>query len=165
MAYYIFGYCSLVSTDGINGRGLKKTYKNKDLYPAQLCYFKRAWNTVWENKLFLGIEANSSTHINGVIFEIAKRDIKPLCKSEKVGKCYAFKNVSSNIMTSLELDKRDRVFAFVTVKPSQNGIIPLHYLSMIREALKSRGEEFIEEFIRTTDPHPGFTFETFEKES
>jgi len=156
MSYYIFGYCTLASIAGINGRGLKKTYKNKDLHQAKLCYFKRAWNTVWEGKLFLGIESQISTHINGIIFKISKDDIAPLCKSEMVGKCYAFKNVTTNVMTTLEIGKSDRIFAFVTINPSQNGIIPSYYISMIKEVLQERGKEFTEEFIRTTEPYDGF---------
>ena len=43
---YIFGYRSLIFAEGINGRGLKRTYKERDLIVTRLNGYRREWNAL-----------------------------------------------------------------------------------------------------------------------
>ena len=148
--YYIFEYSSSIFAASLNGRGLKKKYKDKELHEAKLCCFQREWNTVWKGKLFLGITYNQPSYVNGVIFEVQKEDIKPYCKSMFVGQCYKFVNVSTNISCNIMFGSQDKIFTCVTRKPASNGQIPAHYLYLIKDGLEVRGKEFTDNFFRTT---------------
>jgi hypothetical protein len=159
---YIFGYGSLVCDVGINGRGLSRNYYCSDLTDAWITGYKRDWNACLGAQRFLGLSPDSSGTVNGVIFQLAEKDLEPFALSEgsETGNpdpVYTFVDVRRQLgidpECSVVLEPTDKVLTCVTVHPSFAGTVSKNYFELVRFAVASRGEGFFNEFWSKT-PHP-----------
>jgi hypothetical protein len=168
---YIFGYGSLISPHGINGRGMERVYVKDDLIPAHLFNYHREWNTVFNGDLYLGlikaptlIIKDTLSPINGIIFPISQKDLVPFKISEGIGTkfnapMYKLVNVTTSICSKLHNilnPYKDRILTCVTVSPNSNGIIPSHYFHTLEQGFDLWGPEFAQYFKDTTNPQEHF---------
>jgi hypothetical protein len=94
---YIFGYGSLIFAEGINGRGLKKTYKERDLIVTRLNGYRREWNALdTDGWTYLGLVEDPVASVNGVLFplETDLADIRNFDTSEAVHTLYELVDVA-----------------------------------------------------------------------
>ena len=159
---YIFGYGSLISAYGINGRNLSHHYYDHELIETSLSEYHRQWNVTLGSNTFLGISPSLSNSVNGVIFQLPKHDLFPFKLSENIHNkptdSYTLVDVtnlitiidSNNTLHSLSLD--DQVLTCVTLNPTLNNIPPKnnYYTKIIKTCLKSRSKKFIKEFLQNT---------------
>ena len=158
---YIFGYGSLITPWGINGRKMSRFYTDYDLTPALLFGCRREWNTVYNGQKYLGLILGLEPllhYANGVIFPISDSDLLPFSDSEGIGDkfnppMYTLENVTEFITTSLTIKPEDQIFTCVTVNPTSKGIIPPHYMPIIEEGFKLWGPKFKQTFLDTTYDH------------
>jgi len=147
---FIFGYGSLCYPEGINGRGMEKRYTWDDLQVARLFGYTRGWYARIKDFMFYGIlPASDKEHLNGVIFEVSKRDLAVLNKSEYEGIVYDLKFV--------EIEEKEklgdsRVYSYVAKREfTKDGAIKAPgYEEQILEKIQHWGEDFVKEFIQTT---------------
>lgn len=146
---YIFGYGSLISPRGINGRGLSKKYTRDDLAVVHLNGFKREWNALYNDMRFLGLRKEPGSIINGVVFKLDIIDLdtflKSECSSDPISLCdrlnlnssqslYQLTDVTNNIIWSDKIlldNPEDRTLTLVTTNPTTNGKIPQYYIDLI----------------------------------
>jgi len=155
---WVFGYGSLITHHGVNGRGMDFRYTPAHLYEANLKGYQRVWNAEWHGELFLGLVQSDCHYVNGVVFSLFEIDVPPFFDSEGINDnppMYTFEDVTElvDVEESLNLSFDDRIFTCVTVNPTSKGKIPRHYISLINVGLRLRGEEFKKEFINTTFPN------------
>lgn len=151
---YIFGYGSLISADGINGRGMKKIYIEEDLIPAKLCRYKREWNAVHEGIRYLGCVENFKASMNGVLFRLNPEDFNAFQESEmSLGKNRLYTMESVDRYVEAPVVMNERIYTCLTTNPSSEGTIQEWYVNIVREGLKIRGKKFTENFWKTT-PSP-----------
>jgi hypothetical protein len=153
---YIFGYGSLITPIGINGRNMSRVYTKQDLTPAILHGCRREWNAVYNGQKYLGlvigVEPQFFNSANGVLFSICDADLLPFKESEGINDVppmYEFKDVTDFVITSL-VKPDDRIFTCVTVKPTYKGIIPPHYLLILQDGFNLWGPRFKQLFMNTT---------------
>lgn len=155
---YIFGYGSLISPLGINGRNMSRVYTKNDLTPALLYGCRREWNAVYKGQKYLGLIIGLEplfNFANGVIFQISDEDLPPFLESEGIGSqfhppMYELKNVTKDIITSRTIHPEDNIFTCVTLNPTPIGSIPKHYMPIIEHGLNLWGPEFRTTFLNTT---------------
>lgn len=156
---YIFGYGSLVGTSGINGRNMRRNYKERDLTECHLVDYERSFNASvpglfsesmqsWLLKpaRFFGITRSLGKITNGVVFEINTRDIPAFIASEGGGDLYNFVTVTDNIVGFKKLKPDDVVVTCVTRFPSKQGFVTERYIDKCKNALQHRSEAFKKEF-------------------
>jgi len=153
---FIFGYGSLVSVIGINGRNLSKKYVESDLQEVRLNEYKRSWNAVGNfgegSMRFLGLTEDSRSYVNGVIFELNYKDVETFLTSEgshpsEQFPVYRFVDVTDKVYPK----QIHQVFTCVTSRPQKGIEIPTYYLQIISKCLTIRGKEFESDFWKTTE--------------
>jgi|GEM_PF-1460004 len=156
---FIFGYGSLIFSPGINGRGMRKTYKEEDLHTAKLYGYSRKWNAVWNNVLFLGCSQAVGGLMNGVVFEIDESDLPIFLHSEGIGRqdcddVYKLVDVTDAVVCDrgFKIPRGDRVLVCMTANPSTDGDIHSYYIDYVKTGLAARGEKFAKLFHETTEP-------------
>jgi hypothetical protein len=150
MKLYIFGYGSLISHRGINGRGMKRKYKKEDLLECTLSSYKREFNAVNRHSdKYFGITEDKNSQVCGVLFEVSPEDMIPFVKSEGGDELYFFRDVTDNIEFNFSgsIDySTSKVITCVTKYPSKQGIVPKHYINWCKSYLKERSQEFRDSF-------------------
>ena len=162
MKTFIFGYGSLIYPEGINSRGLSRVYIESDLKDAFLSSFKRSWEVMFEDTLYLGVTLADRQGTNGVIFEVSKDDMLPLIESENANgadRSYDVIEVTTLISSWYPLPNDAKVFTFVSHDPivsmdylAAMDAVSLHYIDSIVFGLDERGETFKKDFLKTTYP-------------
>jgi hypothetical protein len=151
---YIFGYGSLIFAEGINGRGLKKIYRESDLRVTRLKGYRREWNALdADGWTYLGLVEDSASSVNGVLFplETDMADIRNFDTSEAVHTLYELVDVADLV----ENFPGSIVLTDVIKHPSYGGKINPEYRALVDRGLQIRGNEFREEFLRTTYKESG----------
>ena len=146
---YIFGYGSLISAEGINGRGLRKTYTERDLIVTRLKGYRREWNALdADGWTYLGLVEDPGASSNGVLFplETDLSDIRSFDTSEAVHTLYELVDVADLVETF----PGSIVLTDVIKHPSYGGRIDPEYRALIEKGLQIRGPVFRDEFLRTT---------------
>lgn len=153
---HIFGYGSLIHPFGINGRGMRYWYKDKDLTEATLVGYTRNWNAHIIGvkgdyfTSFLGIQQSNNplTRINGVVFEINLWDLPQFLASEGFmldNPAYEFRKVNvagfKDVYTCVLQS---------TLPSVKNSVVSSQYLNKVKDYLKLRGKDFSKEFHKTT---------------
>jgi hypothetical protein len=139
----------LIYAEGINHRGLKKVYTERDLIVTRLKGYRREWNALdSDGWTYLGLTEDPESTVNGVLFplETDMADIRNFDTSEAVHTLYELVDVADLIETypgSITLTD-------VIKHPVYGGKINPAYQAMIDTGLKVRGLAFREEFLRTT---------------
>jgi len=153
---YIFGYGSLISVAGINGRGMARIYQDEDLKEAILHGYRREWNVVWDNMKFLGIVPDLNHTVNGVLIPISPDDLTLFKKSEGIGEefnppMYDLVDVTDHFF-GVGIPSQNQVFTCVTKHPRTNGVVMPYYFDILDQGFQTRGEKFTERFLKTTFP-------------
>jgi len=146
---YIFGYGSLIYADGINGRGLTKTYSEQDLIVTRLRGYRREWNALDADAwTYLGLVEDPESMVNGVLFplETDLTDIRNFDTSEAVHTLYELVDVADLV----EDFPGSLVLTDVIKRPRYGGRIDPDYQATISAGLAIRGPVFKDEFQRTT---------------
>ncbi|MGA3052562.1 MAG: gamma-glutamylcyclotransferase family protein [Chitinispirillaceae bacterium] len=146
---YIFGYGSLIYADGINGRGLTKTYSEQDLIVTRLRGYRREWNALdADGWTYLGLVEDPESTVNGVLFplETDLTDIRNFDTSEAVHTLYELVDVADLV----EDFPGSLVLTDVIKRPRYGGRIDPDYQATISAGLAIRGPVFKDEFQRTT---------------
>jgi len=154
MRNYVFGYGSLVGPSGINGRGMRKFYRNKDLTETYLHGYERhllAGNPMSEINYY-GVNESKGSKINGVVFEINDQDIPAFKISEGFGfspECQPYKMV--DVTSKIDLKLAGRVWTCVSLHRF-DGKVTNYYKIKVDEALSSRSKQFKKEFTPYLKP-------------
>jgi cation transport regulator ChaC len=146
---YIFGYGSLIYADGINGRGLAKTYSEQDLIVTRLKGYRREWNALdADGWTYLGLVENLESTVNGVLFplETDLADIRNFNTSEALHTLYELVDIADLV----ENYPGSVVLTDVVKHPKYGGKIDPDYQAIIDSGLKVRGLVFEKEFLKTT---------------
>lgn len=155
---FIFGYGSLLSPQGINGRGMRHKYTMAELLPCRLNNYRRNMGGFYVYKNFYGILPEEKAFCNGVVFPIHERwDYYALMHSEGATKgmimacvnAYLPKIVTKDI-SGVELPENAKVVAVVLERDrSLEGVASPNYIRLCEEGARAHGEDFLKEFYET----------------
>lgn len=162
---WIFGYGSLISASGVNGRSMRRIYREPDITECSLTDYKRSfcavnpggfdWETLetWPDIRYFGITHEAGAKTNGVIFEISANDWWPFKISEGGDRLYWFRDVSEGIVLpkGVHLPKGARVLTCVAKEPSTDGVVTQRYIDRCKAALSYRSPAFRAEFGEVED--------------
>lgn len=156
---FFFGYGSLLKAAGINGRGMRHVYQDKELIPARLHGYKRNMSAFFARRNFYGLLPDKDSFVNGVVFPIAtKSDYRALLVNEGAVKAYGkaqvywTTRVTSNMeyLTDFTLPKGWRAMTLVCKRDkSEWGQISPWYVQRCDEYAQFWGEDFHSEFLNT----------------
>ena len=165
---FVFGYGSLMFPEGMNGRNMDYVYGEADIVPAKLSSYSRGIYAAWDYDLFYGIIKDDSSYLNGTIAPVyTSHDFQSLNISEKVAPGghditppgnYAVRDVSELVTlqdgTPFKEKYPDGVcYSYVILK--RNLHAEKHgetgwYEPYVDEGIKYHGDEFVEEFLKTS---------------
>jgi hypothetical protein len=153
---FIFGYGSLLLAHGVNGRGMAKNYKDKDLIPCELSGYTRSMCAFFGGRNFYGLLENKSAVCNGVVFQVHDwYDYRAFLYSEgatagyKAHRTYWPINVTEKI-TGLKVAKNQRVITLLCKEDKSNfGRAEKRYISLCHQGAKIWGPKFEEKFLAT----------------
>ena len=159
----ILGYGSLISFQSAS-RTLKRNLTHADLHEAILYDYKRTWtywayvHSIYLDKIikgvFLNIENNPYSKLNGVVFEVSSQELEYLKSREKNYDCV---DVTKNIKLIKTQSSFDIIYAFVGNESNlinlteQDLFVFKKYISIVEEGLKTFDEEFSNLFRETTN--------------
>lgn len=151
-----FGYGSLMAPEGINPRGMRKTYKRQDLIPCELSGYERAMSGFFRGRNFYGITENKTAKCNGIVFEVDSwRDYRELLYTEGATSAYrkerAYWPVRVNdLISGISIPKGYRVMALVCKKDRSGlGKVERTYIARCHAAALKLGEKFEKRFLAT----------------
>ena len=153
---YVFGYGSLLLAHGVNGRGMKKRYADKDLIPCELTGYTRSMCGFFGGRNFYGLLENKKAVCNGVVFQIASwYDYRAFLHSEgatsgyKKVRTYWPINVTDKI-TGFKAPKGHRIVTLLC-KEDKSGLgrSERRYISLCHEGAKIWGPAFEKKFLAT----------------
>lgn len=149
---YIFGFGSLVSSKGINGRRMQHIYTDNDLTECYLNNYERNLNAICTNGFrYFGITYTGTGKINGVIFKITKHDLQPFSESEQIGFAYTLKDVTS-LIEGVNLNPNDIIYTCETINHDYKHLpIAPTYLDRCFNFLLDRSHSFQLEFSQLTN--------------
>jgi len=153
---YVFGYGSLLLAHGINGRGMKKKYKDSDLIPCTLNGFARSMCGFFGGRNFYGLLENKKASCNGVIFKIHDwYDYRSFLYSEgatsgyRQHRTYWPIRVTTKI-TGCKKPTGHRVMTLLCKEDKANvGRVEKSYIHLCHEGAKLWGAEFEQTFLQT----------------
>ncbi len=147
MSFYVLGYGSLVGAVGVNGRGMTKQYKPKDLTETYLNDYERHLEAGMRGGVnYYGISPKKGSRVNGVVFKIKRKDVRPFLGSEGFGfpeGVRPYKMVDVTDKVDLKVD--GRIWACVSNHRFVTEVAP-GYFHRVAEALKERSPKFCAEF-------------------
>lgn len=146
---YIFGYGSLISPRGINGRGMRHFYQDKDLTEVTLNGYVRGWTGHYFDTTYLGIsKGKKGDKVNGVVFEVAMPDLRFFLNSEGFNS-----DCPPYILEKVEIPGFKEVYTCLVENPDfekDGGSIPYNYLFLIDDLLKKKSRAFQKAFHKNT---------------
>ena len=152
---YLFGFGSLINLASAQ-KSFKRVLTQNDLKPVKIKGYERVWNAIESiafeeekvNGVFLNIQKNKNSILNGVVIEISNEELEVLKLREKNYSCIT---ISSNNI--LNKDFKDDLIAFMTTNEEKiakqndkNSFIPLKYIDILNEGLKNYDESFVNNF-------------------
>lgn len=152
---YVFGYGSLLLAHGINGRGMKHRYTNKELTPCTLQGYERSMCAFFGGRNFYGLLEEPKAEVNGVIFKIHDwYDYRAFLHSEGATAHYRKFRTYWPIRVTDKLDIKapvgHRVMTLLCKSDkSKLGRIQRSYIHLCHEGAKIWGPEFEKKFLAT----------------
>ena len=155
---YLFGFGSLINLASAQ-KSFKRVLSQNDLKPIKIKGYERVWNAIESiafegknvNGVFLNIQENKNSILDGVVIEISDEELEVLKIREKNYSCIVIK--STDVLD--ETIKSDLI-AFMTTKKEkiafigqENTFIPIKYIEIVKEALKNYDDNFIKGFEKT----------------
>lgn len=162
---YLFGFGSLINIFSAQ-KSFKRVLSKDDLKPIYIKGYKRVWNALESIKfedleeeskgVFLNIQEDENSILNGVVIEISQEELEILKLREKNYSCITIK--SQNILDST---LNEDLIAFMTIKEEKlakigdlNSFIPQKYLDILRDSLKNYDEKFANDFKKSFENLP-----------
>ncbi len=160
---YLFGFGSLINLASAQ-KSFQRVLTQNDLIPVKIKGYERVWNAVESiqfgeekvNGVFLNIQRNENSILNGVVIEISKEELEILKLREKNYSCITIKSTDV-----LDESFDDNLIAFMTINDEKlakigdtNSFIPTKYIEVVKEGLKSYDDNFIKEFEKTFENYP-----------
>lgn len=160
---YLFGFGSLINLSSAQ-KSFKRVLSQNDLKPIKIKGYERVWNAIesiaFEDKnvngVFLNIQKNKNSILDGIIIEISDEELEVLKLREKNYSCIVIKSadvldetINSDLIAFMTINKEK--IAFIGQK---NSFIPSKYIEVVIEALKNYDENFIKGFGKTFENYP-----------
>ena len=160
---YLFGFGSLINLVSAQ-KSFKRVLTQNDLIPIKIKGYERVWNAIESirfgneivNGVFLNIQKNENSILDGVIIEISQEELEILKLREKNYSCITIK--SKDVLS--EKFKSDLI-AFMTTNENKlakegdiNTFIPSKYIEVVKEALKNYSDDFVKEFEKSFTNYP-----------
>ena len=157
---FFFGYGSLMYPEGINKRGMTKSYKSDMMDRALLYDYKRGSYANYQGHHYYSLIEQSKAYVNGVIFEIfSYDDLDILLKDEGAHEVY--RKTEDGVMYELAV-VTDRIFDLwipfgahvVTLvhppyKPAHERNMDAWYVNTVWNGIQMWGRDFIKKFLET----------------
>ena len=160
---YLFGFGSLINLASAQ-KSFKRVLTQNDLKPVKIKGYERVWNAIESiafeeekvNGVFLNIQKNKDSILNGVVIEISNEELEVLKLREKNYSCIVIKSVdvldetiNSDLIAFMTTNKEK--IAFIG---QENSFIPNKYVDVVKEALKNYDENFKKGFEKTFENYP-----------
>ena len=147
MSIYVFGYGSLVGSVGVNGRGMTKHYRPKDLTETYLNDYERHLEAGPYGSInYYGVSPRKGGRVNGVVFKIKTKNIEAFQRSEGFGMpdgIRPYKMVDVTNKVDLKVD--GRIWTCVSNHRFVTKVAP-GYFRRVAYALEERTPKFRAEF-------------------
>ena len=159
---YLFGFGSLINLASAQ-KSFKRVLTQNDLKPVKIKGYERVWNAIESitfeeeivNGVFLNIQKNENSILDGVVIEISDEELEILKLREKNYSCITIKSADV-------LDKtiKSDLIAFMTTnedkiaKVGDKCFIPKKYIEVVSEALKNYDDDFKKGFEKTFENYP-----------
>lgn len=161
---YLFGFGSLININSAQKSFDRKLNQN-DLIPVEIKGFKRVWNSIETikfedgkdvNGIFLNIQKDEDSFVNGVIIKITPQEFEVLKLREKN---YSQVLIEPSEVRGYELD--EKVVAFMTTneekiakKDDKNSFIASKYIDILTNAFENYDEKFVSEYKKCLQSFP-----------
>ena len=153
---YVFGYGSLLLAHGVNGRGMKHRYIDKELCPCELRGYDRSMCGFFGGRNFYGLLENKKGFSNGVVFKIHDwYDYRAFLNSEgstakyRKQRSYWPIRVTDQI-TGWKVPDGHRVMTLLCKEDkSLKGRAEPRYIALCHNGAKIWGPKFEERFLNT----------------
>ena len=160
---YLFGFGSLINLASAQ-KSFKRVLTQNDLKPVKIKGYERVWNAIESiafeeekvNGVFLNIQKNKESILDGVVIEISNEELEVLKLREKNYSCITIK---SNDVINKTFDSD--LIAFMTTNEEKlakigdvNTYIPNKYIDVVKEALKNYDDDFVKGFEKTFQNYP-----------
>lgn len=160
---YLFGFGSLINLASAQ-KSFKRVLSQDDLIPIRIKGFKRVWNAVESiafqdemvNGIFLNIQKDDTSILNGVAIKITLEELEILKLREKNYSCI---NIEKNRI--LNSDINNDLIAFMTTNEEKiakigdkNSFIPAKYIDIVKNALENYDNDFKKDFESTFQDYP-----------
>ena len=147
MSIYILGYGSLVGAVGVNGRGMSKIYKPKDLTETYLHdYTRHLESGPYGGVNYYGVSPDKGGRVNGVVFKIKEKDKESFLRSEGFGLPKGIRPyIMVDVTNKVDLKVDGRIWTCVAAHRFNTRVAP-GYFRRVAEALEERSEKFRAEF-------------------
>lgn len=160
---YLFGFGSLINLASAQ-KSFKRVLTQNDLKPVKIKGYERVWNAIESiafeeeivNGVFLNIQKNKESILDGVVIEISNEELEVLKLREKNYSCITIKKdeIVDNIIDS-------DLIAFMTTNEEKiakigdkNSFIPAKYIEIVKNALENYDENFKKDFEPTFQDYP-----------
>ena len=162
---YLFGFGSLINLASAQN-SFKRVLTQNDLIPVKIKGYERVWNALESiqfeeekvNGVFLNIQKNENSILDGVVIEISQEELEILKLREKNYSCITIKKED---IFNQNLD--EDLIAFMTTKDDkiakigqENCFIPSRYIEIVKEGVENFSKEFQDNF---EDIFSNFPFE------
>ena len=160
---YLFGFGSLINLASAQ-KSFKRVLTQNDLKPVKIKGYERVWNAIESiafeedivNGVFLNIQKNKDSILDGVVIEISNEELEVLKLREKNYSCIVIKRadvldetINSDLIAFMTTNKEK--IAFIGQKDS---FIPKKYVEVVKEALKNYDDDFKKGFEKTFENYP-----------
>jgi cation transport regulator ChaC len=160
---YLFGFGSLINLASAQ-KSFKRVLTQDDLIPIKIKGYERVWNAIESiqfddelvNGVFLNIQKNENSILDGVVIEISQEELEVLKLREKNYSCITIQ--SKDILNK---DFKSDLIAFMTTNEKKlakvgdlNTFIPAKYIQIIKEALKNYDDDFVKGFKKSLENYP-----------
>ena len=160
---YLFGFGSLINLASAQ-KSFKRVLSQNDLKPIKIKGYERVWNAIESiafegknvNGVFLNIQENKNSILDGVVIEISQEELEILKLREKNYSCITIKSTDV-INKNFDSD----LIAFMTTNEKKiakigdlNTYIPNKYIDVVKEALKNYDDDFVKGFEKTFTNYP-----------
>lgn len=160
---YLFGFGSLINLSSAQ-KSFKRVLSQNDLIPIRIKGYKRVWNAVESiafqdemvNGVFLNIQKDENSILNGVAIKITQEELEVLKLREKNYSCITIKK-DEIIDSTIDSD----LIAFMTTNEEKiaktedkNCFIPAKYIDIVKNALENYDDDFKKDFEPTFQNYP-----------
>ena len=160
---YLFGFGSLINLSSAQ-KSFKRVLSQNDLIPIRIKGYKRIWNAIESiafqekmvNGVFLNIQKDESSVLNGVAIEITLEELEVLKLREKNYSCITIKK-DEILDNTIDSD----LIAFMTTNKEKiakigdkNSFIPAKYIDIVKNALENYDNDFKKDFESTFQDYP-----------